>query len=418
MLVEGLRRNPTEALVHMERWVNDGSPSGFSHQYSTSPETSPFGTAKSFCLAAFVGDDSSIRSLGAIPDWPVADYLDHPNWILIHPDMASHPELAQADGAIVWLRNTLVAPTSSGRTVQFLNGPQAAYVKLHYDGILGRVNRRLGWKAAISGVEVSGAILEALEAGAIDPRITVLRETGARAFISGELGHRVEWGMTWRDGTPWGPRAAQIKYVVPCFSLFSMDHLQYRDPMILKQLVEESSLDPMEYCLDLLILPIVDCYFSLIAGCGLQPEWNAQNLLIGLDEDLRPVGLVLRDLESVDKDLTIRETLGLGTHFASHPHKCIYSSQYNYRIKHSFMFDFKLGQYILDPLLQISALITGRDIEPLRALVQAHVDRWASKLPADFFPEDHRWYAFSPVLVDQSGSVRPYVSYPNPPFRS
>lgn len=60
----------------------------------------------------------------------------------------------------------------------------------------------------------------------------------------------------------------------------------------------------------------------------------------------------MRDLESIDIDQTLQETIGNCTNFKSYPYKYLNSSQNNYQIKHSFMYDFKIGEYVFEPLIK------------------------------------------------------------------
>ena len=59
----------------------------------------------------------------------------------------------------------------------------------------------------------------------------------------------------------------------------------------------------------LLFYPMIECYFNLIKNSGIQPEWHAQNLLVGFTKDFVPVKFIMRDLESMDKDLTFMERI-------------------------------------------------------------------------------------------------------------
>src|SRR5205085_11443862 len=52
-------------------------------------------------------------------------------------------------------RTVTVIPTASGRTVYCSSLDPPLYFKLHYDGILGRVDRKLPVKKAVAGFEIS-----------------------------------------------------------------------------------------------------------------------------------------------------------------------------------------------------------------------------------------------------------------------
>ena len=129
------------------------------------------------------------------------------------------------------------------------------------------------------------------------------------------------------------------------------------------------------------------------------------------------VSIIARDLEAVDKDITIRENLSLNNNFLSYPHKCLEKNQYNYSIKHSFMFDHKIGEYILSPLVDFLFYTYGinkfNSYEKIKEIVHDHL----VGLPEGFFPSDYCWYKFDDVLVNQEIAFRPYKKIPKPVFR-
>lgn len=418
MHLEEILDDPLRTLRYLERYVNDGSPSGFSKRYTTSVATSPFGDVESFSLFLLQGEGQYFREFGNIPSWPIHGLSLADNWLLVHPDMVAHNDIKRTGLKVQRIDSLLVAPTSSGRTVQFLPPRPQDYVKLHYDAVLGRVNRALPFGKAIAGPEVSGHLTRAMKSGLIDQRLCILPETGARTVSIGNEDGAVEWGMVWRSGTPTGPAAADIRAMIPAFSLFSSDRYHRPDPPLLIQLMRMSGLTPQSFLLDKIIDPILSCYFSLVTQLGLQPEWNAQNLLVGCDKNGHIISIVARDLESVDKDLTLREQLGLSIDFKTYPFKCLHRDQYNYRIKHSFMFDHKLGDYLMHPILECIVSYTDTQLSELQEAVKTRADHLLCSLPPDFFPEDGHWYMFKKVLIDQSTPERPYVRFPNPRFRT
>src|ERR1017187_4224172 len=219
MLLHTISMHPADSLRYMERFVNDGSPSGFSKLYTTSAETSPFGKTHGFHLYIAQGSADHFRTWGSIPRWPVEPFADDDAWILVHPDMAADYSFAEVGISLVRQDRYIVCPTASGRTVQFTNVQNEDYVKLHYVGILGRVDRRLPYKATISGPEVSKILTTACDQHVLNDWLAFLPEPGGRVL---KIGSPIsEWGMTWRSCTPYGRRAPQIAYLIPIFSLFS-----------------------------------------------------------------------------------------------------------------------------------------------------------------------------------------------------
>lgn len=417
MKLEAILSYPESTLTYIERFVNDGSPSGFSVINSTSDQTSPFNLTPWFTPYVCISPKKFINTYGKIPDLHISNTNNSDNdWILVHPDMNKHSFFQNKEFQLLRCENIKASPTSSGRTIQIINQIKRDYVKLHYDGILGRVHRGLPYKKAVSGPELSNYIIQNIDNSIIDDRISLLPETGAKIITNINLDKDNEWGMTWRSAIPYCKDNNEVKFILPVYSLFSYDRLASYEPFLLEQLIDELNIDPTKYILENIVFQIIDCYYELIIKIGIQPEWNAQNLLIGFNNNLKPVKFIMRDIESIDKDLTMMKLLGIDKTFESFPHKCIFEGQYNYQIKHSFMFDYKLGEYIIEPLLMFLNKLIGGDIDYLRDAVKAHASKYISKLPKNFFPENE-WYVFKRVIVDQSLSTRPYIAIPNPKYR-
>jgi len=154
----------------------------------------------------------------------------------------------------------------------------------------------------------------------------------------------------------------------------------------------------------------------LLINSGIQAEWHAQNLLIGFDENFLPIKFITRDLESMDKDISLIEQFKLPFKFESYPYKCIYDSQDNYKIKHSFMFDFKLGEYIIQPLLNFLESVYFVSSQTLVSSIKSCSAKQIEKLPDDYFPKNE-WYVFENVMIDRTTDKRPYLKFANPKFR-
>ncbi len=401
---------PNATMPYMERYLNDGSPSGFSEKHTTSRQTAPFSNHAYFNLYVFHAPTCFFINYGKIPD-PLV--YGRENWIFIHPDMVKAPFFKRFKGGFIERSAVKVTPTSSGRTVQLYHEHNFSdYIKLHYDGLLGRVWRGLPYKKAISGPEISAILSRAINDKLLIENTAIFREPGARVVLNGNE----EWGMVWREHIPYG-NTEETKLVIPMFSLFSLDRKSPSDLPLLAQIIMHRGDDPFRYVIDELISLVIKCYFDLIMKTGLQPEWNAQNLLIGVDKNFNITNVIMRDLESIDKDITMMKYLNLPSTFDSFPNKCIIDTQYNYYIKHSFMFDFKLGEYILQPLVSFLNIYYNIEqrvaTEKIKSISKKHIEL----LPINFFPSNGKWYAFSNVLVDQSKSERPYVEYANPKFR-
>ena len=119
----------------------------------------------------------------------------------------------------------------------------------------------------------------------------------------------------------------------------------------------------------------------------------------------------ITDLESVDKDITIRH--GLDKDDFINDYKCIKEEDYNYKIKHSFMFDHKLGEYffgaLINCLVKYKLVDAANIINKLRAYVHSNY----SHIIKGYFPADGIWYKFENTEIDRSTPMRPYLQMQN-----
>jgi hypothetical protein len=202
--------------------------------------------------------------------------------------------------------------------------------------------------------------------------------------------------------------------LIPWFSLTASDPQDKRAPTLLAQLLTRWSADQLTELYSSLLLPVIESYFALVRRLGLQPELNAQNVLVGLNADGRSVAIVLRDCMGIEKDLTLRLERGLPTNFDSAPYKCISNAESTYTIRHSFGLDFKLCGYVLEPIVRHVATFLNQSPasirDPLRTAIREELDG----LPADYLPADGKWYRHPPQLLTDS---RPYVAMDEPLYR-
>lgn len=390
--------NPDTSLMYMERMVNDGSPSKFSFVNITSRDTSPL-FVDSFFLCGAVCDKSSLVTFGTSDlEFVQADYL------LVHPDWKTKdPFFSVIDTEI------MVAPTSSSRTVKIIN--EDAYIKLFYPGVLGRITRELREEHILSSIDITNILTNLIEDNLVPQTFSFLPERCGKLLKHehGDIGYIV------RDSRPLGKQTKQIEALIPAFSLFSRDR-QSDDLPIIVQIIDKKK-DKNDFLMEQLILPLIDCYFSCVFNGGIQPELHSQNFLVGVNSDCDIVSLVLRDLDSVDKDLEILSKLNSTIELKSKPYKCISSEQDNYRIKHSFMYDHKLGEYFFDELLKCIHNYGVTTSARIQKYIKTYVQQKYGEQLKGFFPDNQHWYKFQNVLIDRRKTSRPYECHPNPKYR-
>jgi ferric iron reductase FhuF-like transporter len=407
MLLAKLIERPTEALCYMERYINDGSPSGFSQSHATSPETAPLGRSSPFRLYAV---DCAPEELSVFGSFNNACTFVNAYEMLLHPDMAG----TVPSRLTFPLERFLVSPTASARTVH-VHVSKPMHLKLHYDGIIGRLNRSLGEREASYAVHINTLLEKYVYRHRAPKSFGILPEPYARVAKFSTVVARVEVGMVFRSLVA-VVSSKQPHALIPGFALFSRDRLEAKSLPLALQMQAASKLPATEFLLECLLYPLIDSYFSVLLQLGLQSECHSQNIVIGISQEGAPTCILLRDMESVDTDRSLQEELGLKVDPPPVMHKVIDRSQYNYQIKHSFMFDHKLGEYLIDPLIRCfedADLVKAAVIEDA---IRHRVGNFLPSLPGDFFPTDG-WFSFAKVQIDRSTARRPYERHDGIRFR-
>jgi siderophore synthetase component len=406
-LVELLHR-PSDAYIHMERYVNDGSPSGYSEKWTTSPETSPFGNVPAFNLHKV--EQIELHIVNSENTYSLPDFIQHDS-LYLHPDTALRLQINDTQK----IDTFSVSPTACGRTVQINLAPEH-HLKLHYPGIIGRMDRALGLREAHFAITISDYISQHLYSDTNFQKFSILPEWRAVIGSYDHNGRKYEIGMIFRKAEPL--RLPRERYVlIPAFSLFSLDRIFPSDVPLLHQLVMSSRSRPTEYLVEQILWPLVDAYFQLVIRCAVHGEFHAQNTLLAINaQDPDDTHIVLRDMESITVDLSLPASARVEGRLNDKVYKCINRETPDYVKKHSFFFDFKLGEYLLRPLIECaSAGFAISELELIKA-VKRRVVQHLSNLPSDFLPANE-WYRYAQVQIDRSTNSRPYIASPDPIFR-
>ncbi|MFF1442756.1 ferric iron reductase [Streptomyces sp. NPDC058295] len=363
------------SLLHLERWCNDGSPSGLSFgAHQVSPAYRPRTDTVDFPADGLVLPWGEVEVCAAAPSSALAREIVRSDGVvfMVHPD---NPVLR--DGTPGTARR--VAPTASARTVAVLDAGPVHYAKLHYPGLLGRVPREMDAKRVRASVRMSAALDDATEL--LPDGCAYLPESiGVVARLDG-----AEQGVVYREFVPRsrsGGTGGGMQPQIPMFSLFSTDLRAPEDPPLLVDLLrgQGDGARPGEAFIALLDL-LLDSYTALVLGVGLVPEDHAQNVLIELDPSGVPHRVVRRDLLDWYADMEIRRLRKLPTDFArvldteGDPERA-----YGGR---SYAFDFRLGEYVLDPLIACAAEHLGVDAAGTRAWVRERVHALAATYNVD-----------------------------------
>lgn len=407
MKLSNFIENYLVALDYCERIVNDGSRSNFTEKYLPKKTGNPF-TCERFPISVLKSSSVNLTSFGSLPDF-CRDSLNA-NTIYVHPELIDY----YPDYQIETTKEEVV-PTSSSRTVKLLDRPY--YLKLCYPGRIGRITRELDERHIYSSLEVTEKFVQIFEHKYATDKFAFMPEYGGMLYS--DANNKI--GVVIRQQEFIGKNADLVCTMIPGFSLFSNDRGNPKDESLLAQLLVKvkDRYNPNEYVLNQFCFPLVDIFFNCVMLEGIIPELHSQNVIFGFNEKWDVKSIIIRDLESHDKDITLMRKLGKKSELDSSPFKCIDESQYNYSIKHSFMFDHKLGEYLIQELINVVAKEGSDVFVGLCNEVRKYVlNNYGSFIEDNnFFPEDKKWYKFENVIIDRTQSKRPYLKLENPLFR-
>jgi len=409
MKFEKLFESPVATFAYLERYVNDGSPSGYTFTSGVSDLYSPRGAPEFFKLPVFSLLRESVTQVGTLANihWAEALLGQGHVPIPVHPDVLSDVRTG------VYLPNEpylslSVSPTASGRTVMtdWRDGVVPIFLKLHYPRVIGRFSRGIPlykWVGSIQSSHYLRAFLRDNEGllGLFDEFAAIYVEGNAASSGFGSIFRKF-------------PRKALQKgrtALLPAFSLFSRDYKCPADEPLIAQIVRDCRLSVEDF-LERYVEPIISSYVILATQAGLLPECQAQNVVFGITAEGYLAGIYLRDMEDVWKDLTRRESLGLDTACVEY-HTITHERDADFFKRRSFMYDFKLGEYLLHPLAVAAHLALGISLNDLRLAMQT-VGRTAWRAEEDYFQPASRWYCYP---NNQVVSRATYLERANPRFR-
>lgn len=434
MKIEEIIKRPINSYLRLERYINDGSPSGFTIN-TTKNDTSPKSNNQFFSLKVLkfkkkleyieVGNKSSFFS---------SDLM------IVHPDMLENKILNKFKYDII--DEIHVAPTASGRTVFCIEDKY--FIKLAYLDYLGRIIRHMQLDKIQSAYEVTNQLIKVAENPNTNKKFSFLREDSGRVVkiplddIKINENDKIpqnciknnayEWGILFREFKPY-PYISETEYLIPFFSLFSKEYLPEKNEindkheLIIIQLFKKQTKNIYDFLLDDILFPLFNTYFDALIYGGIELEAHAQNMLISIGDDYKIKRIVCRDLESAGRDIDLMEKLGIqyktnvtGYKFNYRKPKDENQKYDKYTITHSFMFDFKLGEYIVTPLINaVKHIYNDLDIEFIRMKIKEFNAKFIEKLPEDFFPSD--WCTYDSINFEKTNTERIYIWHDNPKYR-
>ena len=392
----------------MERYVNKGSPSGFTLNNPVSKEYRPVDGLSHFNLPLKNLRKEEGVMLISPTSINIEELFTNGGYLL-----PVHPDVLKAMGSQEKIEKRIkVQPTSSTRTVLAFEETHPYFVKLHYHKTIGRAPREIGLDRAIN-CHTFTLELNALESKIKKkiPYFSYLAEPIAIVDSKSNI------GAILRETKP-RPYSQEDRIIIPVFSLFSKDKYAPSDPLLLTQLLDKDTNDFFES----LIRPIILTYLNLALDHGIVNEWQAQNLLIEVDHDGTIRRAVSRDFIDSYIDWDIRKERGEkileGVHILSkHKH-----GEEIYYGKHSYLFDFKFGEYVLLPLCESYAEYSGDPIEKVVSNVKNIFweiinDQGYLKEVYEYFRPFDRMYYFPKVFKTYEKGKPKFLNDRKPLFR-
>jgi len=406
-------------LMYLERRCGGGTQdySPFS-SFSQVPEAfRPGSGTESFSVPGYSVPQDKTRVILANPSENVKKmYLREDGTVrfCVHPAIDGQDWVPFMDQLLKYEKEAPLAvnPTSSTRTVLVLdqNAPLHS-LKLHCPLKISRFVRNVGPRTVEHCVTVSKDLEKV-----VCPHFALLRESMGVCF-SGE-NEEAGWGFIVREMTPFPPTEKKTM-LIPCFALYGKDTLHpERDPLLV-QMIKQSNEDPMEYALNHVFYPIIDCFVSTFQQRGILLEAHGQNALLEVDENMKPTGRIAhRDLDD-EVDPEVRQKLGLSLE-GFHPLQLIppVSEEDPKGCTHSIIYDKSIGKLHFN---YVAKLLEERFGVPKEALQKKCQEYFKGIFPdfADYFPKTVFKYSdkekpglpnyFSPVDTKETPLWRPVV---------
>ncbi|WP_354833228.1 HD domain-containing protein [Akkermansia muciniphila] len=405
-----------EQYLYMERYINNGSPSGFSKINTTSSNTMPTGKSKDIKIAVFTLNisEDNIFNLGICPEW-----LGERE-IYVHEDYSTDSDLKEMSEGNIRVISGI--PTASSRTV-FLN-ERNLYVKLQYNKMLGRIERFITPDSADNAIRISNLLKKKFDEKIFPAGLFFLPENFARVVDLGINSDPRYWGMIVRDYNVYPTISPLLEIrLVPAFSLFYEGDKSFEKSIL--ELIylyrTDKNIDFYTFLRDSMIFPVFKLYFEILIKSGIQIEAHAQNILYLLVIEgscMEVRGVVVRDCESMDKDSYILEKLKIKDELGYWNIKTNSPKSENYERRNSLMFDFKLGEYLITPIIEKSKdLLTKNEMKKLIRDIKKHNSFYIKQLHEGFFPENE-WWEYEKEKIDRKDNNRPWKKgYSHPKYR-
>jgi hypothetical protein len=406
-----LKKTPQEVFIFLERRVNNERCfADVSESYRSN------GLTESFELPFAVLPKSELECFGLNADSKLLKLLEGKGNVkfFTHPEMLADYRAKDLKKIIEYAGTISVAPTSSTRTVLSLDTKYPFMIKTDLERKLGDGVKKLK-RVQIEHSQKIGKDLK--ENSRLD--FGYLAEPLGFLFSSGDQ----EVGLIIREFFA-SPKLNPENYLIPFFSLYSRDMTSPQDPLLLFNIAKKWSNGNsriLDACLEGIITPYIESWASMLLDRGLSMEMHAQNTLLEIDPEGKPIRVVYRDLQDTFVDIGIRERNKLSNDFDTN---IAGQSRRSYRvdgaeikneilrkqISHSLTYDYRIGR-ALDYFCQALKSTHKNADSKLTSFVK---ELWAKKFKGtEVFPKK------AYVLEDEQKEINKELNFQeiNPVYR-
>jgi hypothetical protein len=345
-------------VFDLERFTNDGSPSGHTFTNSSSVATTAWHGLPDFPLPILRAvqieeyGNSSLSSMG----------FEMKSECPVHPDcihLTGHQMLSSSES---W-RRLLVAPTSSPRVVMVLPERRFA-LKLHYPKKLGRFDRPLLGEQLKIGVDISGHLTSHnFKFSEFFPEIYA-----AEYAISpvGTNTSEQRYGFLLRDLQP--TNFSKLEWAVPAFSLLAQNNLGLLRQPLIYDLVRWTGLkNKLDFICECFLPVLCRSISELVLLAGIWPEVTSQNFFLGKNKN-GSFKIFWRDFQGCFVDQAILTNSGYSGALLKYKYHAISPGQEQWR---SYLIDDVFNHHIISPILKLFNVDSDREkiISVLKALI-------------------------------------------------
>lgn len=396
--------------TYYERFVNIGSPTGLTFKRSSSTYTSPLYCTGSYELPFLELEQGNYQVLNL--KW--TDYFSKNTESMIYP---VHPDNIDLLNDYYYQQSVLspalklkAIPTASPRTIALDDKAyQNVHLKLDYPRPLGRFSSSLSGSKLYAGPHISSYLTKCTKSSPVYflPEISAIE------------------CQIYKDGTPSGCviRLNSMQGIndcdsininmVPAFSLYSPDRFnQGKLPFILSYL--QIFQNPQDVFLKKFIYPLIESYFNLSINHGLIPEAHSQNILFGFrKEDLENPIVIWRDFQGFFRDESRIDPSLISDKIGTY-HLLPRSNPETVRNKRSFLYDWILGFYFMNPLIDLACSYFSFSLKSIRNQIKEFTQSILNDVEEDYFP-CNKWFSMSLDLP--KGHYLDLISNDNPIYR-